>query len=94
MEVIDKDEYELDEGYFGPDGRARYTRQRLSQQHAKPTTNEELALLLTDQCPLCGGKLAGDNGKFCVKDQTWWQFKNGMSIPENIQEPEPKERAS
>jgi len=94
MEIIGKNERDDFEGYFGSDGKAHYTSYRISQQFAKPTTSKEIAVLLTGQCPLCSGKLAGDNGKFCIKDQTWWQFELDMSIPGNIQEQEPKERAS
>lgn len=84
MKITETFEFTRLEGqYYNFDpGQDKYRSVIETQRTARPTTHEEYAILSCGNCPECGAVLSGDNGKFCVPDQTWWEFENGMNFPE------------
>ena len=76
MRVVDEIEFTVEEMTWPlPDGQISLIPRTLVQKTVEPTTQRELLVLRSGNCPVCGSTLAGNNGKFCVPDQIWWVFE-------------------
>jgi hypothetical protein len=81
MEIISTRDAALFTGYFSDVSEHEYRKIDATQRTAKPTTNHEFALLAVGVCPECEMLLGGENGKFCVREQLWWEFELGQYFP-------------
>jgi hypothetical protein len=72
MIILNTRKIEFVDGVERLDGPVEWVPSIQTQYDAVPTTQEETVILETGNCPKCNDKLAGETGKFCVRDQIEW----------------------